>query len=287
MFKILSILSLSLLISFSLHAEKMGKSFMWGVHTKSIDKAFGLSVDEKYQIAIAKESLGTMLLLKTAHISNIPTPTGSALANKIIYFEKRIDHLYMFESTDGKVSSISVPTKILLAKFKIKKETEDFITFNFEEGMNLSFIRSSMYVSDFPESSREGVAEIVTSFVAKVEEKDGRVFIDQYVHLKDGSPKPGADVFRQTQIKYCLSEYKKNPNFKPKKSDGLTRVGFFELHPQITAGSGEKTVYILRFDHNKPITYFISSNVPEEYYQAVADGILYWNKVFQKGSNQS
>lgn len=57
---------------------------------------------------------------------------------------------------------------------------------------------------------------------------------------------------------------------------------FWETQPQIELSTGRQTVKMGRFDESEPIVFHYSANTPEEYEEAVKEGILYWNRAFGK-----
>ncbi|MFT6071198.1 MAG: hypothetical protein ACJAT2_001470 [Bacteriovoracaceae bacterium] len=235
-----------------------------------------------YQITLKEEALKQTFLLSVAEISGPPTPTGRALANKIVFFEKKGGSLFMFESLDGKLSTDSVETRVLLAEFPIVKDQNGYVTFDFKKGIKLVFQKGSYFVSDAGPDTGDKVYRITDSYIKTVELRGKYIFIDQIVRVD--VPASGTESLENfsRQLKYTLSTYTKNPNFKSKESNGQKKVGYFEVHPVIEAGTGKSTVNVMKFDINKPITYHVSSNVPAEYVDAVNEGILYWNRVFGK-----
>jgi len=233
---------------------------------------------KNYNIVISNEAIGKMFLLSAAVIQGAPTPSGNALANKIVYFEKQGNQLSLFESLNGKLSTNSIKTKKLLANFNIVNSDNNSIEIDFQRGMNNLFLNSPMYTSDSPDkdANKDTVAPVTASFINKIEKRGKYIYINEIARiLQDGKTE-------SIEIKYMLSLYEKNENFKPTESNLQKRVGYFEVNPVIEAGSGKESTYIMKFDIQKPVTYFLSSNIPKEYKQAVKDGVLYWNTVFDK-----
>lgn len=183
----------------------------------------------------------------------------------------------MFESLNGKLSTDSVETRVLLSEFPITKDENGFVTFDFKKGMKLVFEKSSMFASESgaPDEG-DSVYKITDSYIKSVELRGKYIFIDQIVRI-DADNK---NISRQ--LKYTLSTYKKNVNFKSKETNSQKKVGYFEVHPIIEAGTGKTTVNVMKFDTSKPVTYHVSPNVPADYIEAVNDGVLYWNRVFGK-----
>lgn len=240
-----------------------------GSNDKSLDN-YG------YNISMSKEDVPNQLFLfRAASISTTPVAMGSALRPKVIYFERRNQKLYMFESQQGLMASNSVDAKILLAEFPILSETNKELVIDFNVGMNHLFALSSMYTSDSQEEEPQ-VVDIDNSYLNKVELRGNFLFIDQFVRVKNETHR----------FKYSLSSYTINKEYTPKKSSLLKKVGFFENHPiqnlAATDRDDSKLIYILRFNPDKKITYYLSSNIPQDFKAAVTEGVLYWNKAFGK-----
>jgi hypothetical protein len=246
-----------------------------------------LTNHEDYAVKIARVATnGHRFLLGVAQFSTIPVSAGEAIANKVVFFERRGPMLYLFEDLTGKMTSTSLPTRNLLAQFKIIGENNDYITFDFNEGMKNIFVKE-FFISDratpaqLEANGLDAVVDIQKSFLEKVELQGKTLYINQYVRVNQPNTSFGVDNVT-LQLKYTLQSYVPDTAFVGQESNRQKRVGFFEVHPNITAGSGESSVKIMKFDlsDNKTITWSLSRNVPAEYRQAVTDGVLYWNQVF-------
>jgi len=114
------------------HSEKT--PFIYGV--RSFNKSLG-AMPSDYDITLVKGlAFNHKFLLKTSIISSLPVPTGRSLSSKVVKFERKGKTVYLFESSTGKLSSLSLPTKILLAEFPILWETEKTITIDFKKGIS-------------------------------------------------------------------------------------------------------------------------------------------------------
>jgi hypothetical protein len=83
------------------------------------------------------------------------------------------------------------------------------------------------------------------------------------------------------EARYYLSPYEPNPDYKPIDTVDFKRMGFFEVAPLLSLDASTK-IFATRFNPapTKPIVFAVSANTPEDYKQAVRDGILYWNRAF-------
>jgi hypothetical protein len=234
-----------------------------------------------YDVTFEKERAltGQLFLLTAAGISTGPAPTGNAFASKIVFFERRGKSLSMFETLEGKVVTTSITTKKFLTEFPIISEDDQYLTVDFSKGMSSIVVKDGMYSSDGGPSS-ESILIVTSSFIERVEQRNQYLFINQFIQYQV----PGTKEFGDFNLKYTFSTYEKNEKFIPKRSIGFKKLGYFESHPMydLQAGTDDEPSYtnILKFSLDKPITYYVSRNVPPEFKQAVIDGILYWNIVF-------
>jgi len=234
------------------------------------------SINTSYDVILKKSALDKDFLLIASRIYGYPVATGSSLKSKIVYFQRRENKIFMFENTKGLMISESLKTKVLLASFPIIFENNEEIAFDFDKGMSTLLIQGSMHSSDYNVDNEDSAIEIDDSFIEKVENQENYVFIDQFIRVSN----------KTYRMKYELSLYQPSKTFGPKRSTLLKNIGYFETHPILDPGATDrdkvKNYYILKYDENKPITYFISANTPKEYMNAVIDGVLYWNKAFGK-----
>ena len=73
-------------------------------------------------------------------------------------------------------------------------------------------------------------------------------------------------------------------NFRSKEPNRTESryVRFFETPALLEPGTGRASAKIARFDLQEPVVFYYSANTPEDYVEAVKDGILYWNRAFGK-----
>jgi hypothetical protein len=82
-----------------------------------------------------------------------------------------------------------------------------------------------------------------------------------------------------------IQAYNLGSEFFKKEYDKTRRVGFFVTRVGKDGYSQDQSVFITKWDISDtkgPIRVRISGSVPEQYLQAVTEGVLYWNKVFGK-----
>jgi hypothetical protein len=95
--------------------------------------------------------------------------------------------------------------------------------------------------------------------------------VDQDARTDDG---------RRIAVHYYLSLYNPSPDFRPFEMKNLRRFGFYETYPQWR--SGRWVLYAMKFDVHEPIVFALSSAIPKRHRAAVRDGVLYWNRAFDR-----
>lgn len=224
-------------------------------------------------------------ILSVSMIPQFGSPTSHGNISRIITFEKRGDDIVMLESTKGQVVTETLPAKQIVAIFKgaAADEHEGFYLLKWDHGMSRMFFSADWYASDF-EGKDYSIGERSISVRANDTYVDDvkwhpdteTVEIRQILQLAW----PTGVHFPNYEARYYLREYRPNPSFVAKETTNFKRVGYFEANPQIETGTGRTSVKISKWSIEKPITYYISSNTPPEFVEAVRDGILYWNKAF-------
>lgn len=237
---------------------------------------------EGFRVAIKKSALEKNFLLQGNLIIQDSVPMFNGLKSRVVRFELLGDKLAMFESAEGQSLSSSHPPKLLLAVFSIKENTADEIAFDFAGGMSQLFYAADWYASDFAGGEYYPQFEYLpvnTSVVQKVSYlSDSTMVIRQIAQL------PAGITFTNTvEVDYYLSPYQTNVGFTPSETTNFERMGFFEVAPQLTKDENMVT-YASKWDARKKIRYGLSANTPEEYKQAIKDGILYWNQILGEDS---
>jgi hypothetical protein len=123
------------------------------------------------------------------------------------------------------------------------------------------------------------IDQILTSYIDSISLKNNILEIKQIAQVIEISKTASAHPY---EFRYFLSPYQANPQFKAKETSDFRRVGFFEVTPFLEESTGRSITLIQKWDHSRPIQFFISSNTPLEYRKAIEDGILYWNHAFGK-----
>ncbi len=239
------------------------------------------------EIVIQKSALGQEFLLSAQLIQLMEVPRFSGLKSRIVSFRHEDDSVYMLEASDAYVVNQNFRARFLLAQFPILWETETAIAFDFNRGMNQLFTARDWRSSDFGrvDPAAEFISlEAKTSFIDKAYiSKSNRLVVRQVAQLAGGTLF-GSNAVQPVEAVYYLSPYVHNPHYIPSERANFERMGFFEIARRFTQ-RGEQ-IFATKFHHHPdpkkdaPIVFAVSANTPEEYRQAVIDGILYWNKAF-------
>jgi hypothetical protein len=215
-------------------------------------------------------------------IPMLNSPTGHSLKGRIIHFERFASHVVMLESPKGHSIADESDSNILLAEFPIIEESSDGIVIDFAKGMNTAFTTRNVNASALSEkeigtSDQFKAISLLASFVKSIESHNDILTIKQIAQWRNEKSEIISAEFR-----YFLREYLPHPNFEKIAFSKQRFVQYFSTPSQIQAPSTKTIAYLTRWPSDKNIIFYISSNTPQEYKQAIKDGMLYWNHIFQK-----
>lgn len=237
-----------------------------------------LRVSEGNHVAIPNAAFGKEYLMSTSVIPQAGSVTGRGLLGRIVIFERYIDGVDLYESTQGKVVTEDLPARRLLATFPIVSERGGETVIDFNQGMRRLLYQGWYSMSRrFDPSVLERTAELPQARVFEVSNESGKLVIRQTVQARNRA----ADENRETrlELRYFIAPYKLG-SFEAKEINPYeTRyVRFWETQPQLELSSGRQSIKMGYFDKSEPIVFHYSANTPSEYEEAVKEGILYWNR---------
>jgi len=244
------------------------------------DLAPELRVVDKFLLAIPKKGFGKDYLFSASLIPQARAATSTGLAAKIVRFELFPDGVDLYESTQGLVVTDELPARRLLATFSIIREEGDAVVVDFNKGMRRVFTQAWTSGAADP-AERDRTLEVPEGRVFEMRQDDGRLVIRQNVQARNRQADQNLE--QRLEIRYFLSPYA--PGAAPAKeasSDDERYARFFETEGRIEPVTGRVSSQLARFDLRKPIVFHYSANTPADYEQAVKDGILYWNRAFEK-----
>ncbi len=233
-----------------------------------------------HYLGIPRRAFGEKFLMSMSIIPQSSAATSTGLAGKIVTFELFNDAVDMFEDPEGLVVTDELPARRLVASFPIINQNEEMVTIDFNSGMRRTF--ADMWYSVgrfFNPTFGEQTYEIPGSRVFELSESGDQLVIRQSAQVR--SRQFRADYENRYEIRYFIKPYQPGDYEGKEYNRQQDRyVRFFETAARLEKTSGRSTTRIARFDLDKPLKFYYSSNTPAEYVDAVKGGIEYWNRAF-------
>ena len=244
------------------------------------DLAPELRVMDKFLLAIPKKGFGKDYLFSASLIPQARAATSTGLAAKVVRFELFPDGVDLYESTQGLVVTEELPARRLLATFAIVREEGDAVVVDFNKGMRRVFTQAwTSGAADVAE--RDRTLEVPEGRVFEMRQDEGRLVIRQSVQARNRQADQNLE--QRLEVRYFLSPYLPGAaSAKEPNADDARYAKFFETEGRIEPVTGRVSSRLARFDLRKPVVFHYSANTPDDYEQAVKDGILYWNRAFGK-----
>ncbi len=231
-------------------------------------------------LRIPREGFGRRYLMSISVIPQSMAATSTGLAGKIVTFELFADGVDLFEDPEGLVVTDDLPARRLMASFPIVEKTEEWVTVDFNKGMRRAFADIWYSIGrSFNPFMGEETYEIPGARVFEVSQMDGQVVIRQSAQVRSRQFSP--DMENRYEIRYFIKPYQPG-DYQGKEYNRRDDryVRFFETAARLEKTTGRPSTRIARFDLNKPLKFYYSSNTPEAYEEAVKGGIEYWNRAF-------
>ncbi len=233
-------------------------------------------------IALPQGAFGKEYMMSTSVIPQAGSATGRGLLGRVVTFERYADGVDLYESTEGKVVTEDLPARRLLATFPIVSEDNREVVIDFNQGMR-RLIYQGWYAirGRFDPGVLERTAELPQARVFDVSSSDGKLVIRQTVQARNRSRDENREA--RMELRYFFEPYSSG-DFESKEMNPYeTRYArFWETQPQLELTTGRPSVKMGRFDESDPIVFHYSANTPEDFEEAVKEGILYWNRAFGK-----
>ncbi len=241
-----------------------------------------LKSSDNNHISIPVQGLGKEYLMSMSIIPQSGAPTSSGLAGKVVHFELFHDGVDMYEGTKGLVVTDDLPARRLITTFDIVSRDDAQVTIDFNQGMRRVFTEG--WYGDgnyFNPSALERVEEVHHSRVFEVSESEDQLVIRQTVQTRSRQFDQNREG--RYEIRFFIMPYAAN-DFEAKEMNPyeMRYARFWEIQGQVELESGRVTTKMGRFDIDEPVTFYYSANTPDDYVDAVKDGILYWNRAFGK-----
>ena len=164
----------------------------------------------------------------------------------------------MFESLDGKLSTDSVETRVLLAEFPITKEQNGYITFDFKKGMKLVFQKRSMFISDAgqPTSRQDAKAHTFAPLFGATGYGRTKAVAAYYEHFNDKYPgiaawhkKLANEAMRFQKITNKSGRQYAFPDVTRRKNGGVTHFTMIKNYPVQGFATGDVVPVVLNRLH--------------------------------------
>lgn len=233
-----------------------------------------------FHLGIPKSAFGKPYLMSISVIPQSLAATSSGLAGKIVSFEMFPDAVDLFEDTEGLVVTDELPARRLIASFPIVENRDEMIVIDFNKGMRRTFVDGWYAIGrGFDSFFSEMVREIPASRVFDLRESGDQIVIRQSAQVR--SRQFMSDLEGRYELRYFIKPYIPG-DYEGKEYNKLEDryVRFFETAARLEKTTGRPSTKIARFDLNKPLAFYYSSNTPDEYVEAVVAGIEYWNQAF-------
>lgn len=259
---------------------------------ENIMESFNQSVEcaQASCVTITKESLGKIFLLIASGKTGGAAPQWYDLKPLVVSFEKSGGKIALLGENYNSIYE-EIKTVHLIQTFDILNEDESSVTFDWGAGLKTLILERSFDVdgvlggkTDFTDSSMSSIS-VLDSYVRNITFDEKNIELEQISKIKQDSVQDGAVAQREETLAMNIQirAYNLGTEFKPKIADASRRVGFFVTKTSQPGYSGGVNNLITKWDISEgrePIQVRISKAVPEEYVAAVAEGALYWNKVF-------
>ena len=252
--------------------------------SREIGESFNIVKDGKTgeaQLEIVKTALDKEFLLQSAIIEQPVAAMGDSLKSRIVAFRRSGGQIVLVEATAGHSVTSDLPQNMVLTLFPIVEESADAIRFDFNEGMRTIFAANDWTASDADGTDYKSDRKFAEARLSYLEDikivQSNKLAIRQIAQVVSSSFLSGSSIV-PIEVRYFLSPYSPNPAFQPSHESDFKRVGFFEVAPYLKTDGGT-VVHASKFDDKAPIQFAVSANTPDDYKQAVRDGILYWKAV--------
>lgn len=263
--------------------------------TAAAPAAQALSIQGKF-IALRRDALGTLFELRPQYIEVTNTPRVQLGAMKLVVFSQHGDTLAMMEPALHALYG-SLPTSRLLQTFTIVQETAEQLLFAWPTASGSLFLREPASPADLAPLVRQYTAAaepllpLADGVLLNMTESGSTVTLQHVVASRGEMPAsplaavlgdnpPGAVSQTTFHTTLTLRPYADNPSYVPKGQAQAAPPHYL----QVARGklhASDVDYLAMTWDAGGaagPIVYDIAADVPPELVEAIADGVLYWNR---------
>lgn len=282
MLRLIEIHALIALMVLTVSCKRVG--FEYDTFEKPIDTFLeSQEIMDRPYLKIKNSAFSRDFFFYGSFIPVLSSTVGYSLRGRVIRFLKPYaDRVIMVESPKGHSIANDKESMILLAEFPVVKADDDGVVIDFAKGMNSAFTMRNVH-SQATIQKESGTAEqfksisLSASFVKSIKEEENILSISQIAQWRNNKSE-----LISAEIRYFLQEYLPSLNFEKNNFSPNRWVQFFSTPPLVESPTTNQFAYITKWNLNKPMVFYISSNTPKIYRQAIADGILFWNHIFGK-----
>lgn len=244
------------------------------------DHAVALKPVDDHYLGIPRDAFGKKYIISISVIPQSLAATSTGLAGKIVTFELYPDAVDLYEDPDGLVVTGDLPVRRLITSFPIVNQNDEMVTIDFNQGMRRAFTDIWYSIGRrFNPSGGEETQEIPGARVFEVRESGDQLVVRQSAQIR--SRQYSADLEARYEIRYFIKPYDAGDYEGKEYNRQQDRyVRFFETAARLEPTTGRPATKIARFDLEKPLKFYYSSNTPAEYVDAIKGGIEYWNRAF-------
>jgi hypothetical protein len=173
---------------------------------------------------------------------------------------------------------LSLAPPPILAQFAILTETEEFLEFDFNQGMRALFALSNMGSggTSYSESAAYRAFPMTLSYL-----NDARFVAPERLMISQIAQFQGTALVTR-EVRYFLEPLPPaEESYVPRLFTREDVNRFFVGHPQLIPTLGQPRVVANRIDvTSAPITFRYSAEAPPIFFQAVRNALSYWNRAF-------
>lgn len=266
---------LGALLALALSCEK---NDLFPVYEKPIEVFLASEeINNKPFLKIKSPGFKKDFFLYGSFIPMLSSTTGYSLRGRLVSFHPFDDRVIMLESPKGHSIASENESVILLAEFPIVRTDKDGVLIDFNRGMNSAFTMRNVHAqasinADPTTSEQFRSIALANSFVRSITNEQNVMSINQFAQWRNSKSELISAEFR-----YFLREYAPYENFEKTFYGSNRWVQFFKTPPMLLAPTTEKVSYTTKWELSEPIVFYISSNTPKDYEQAIIDGVMFWN----------
>jgi hypothetical protein len=196
--------------------------------------------------------------------------TGMSLQSALVSFELSPDAkwIHLVEAKPANNSgNVGIGKANLIDRFPISKSDSEAIEFDYSKGLQTKILETWA-------AQKTTTIEASYSFVYGLDNSDRKITFAQLLKLKDAK-------LSTMILRHSFRPLTDDEGFLPVLIPNPWKSGFIPAHSlSVDESQNSIPVAVRRFDHTKPIKWYLSSNVPVRFRDSIRKGLLAWNDAF-------